>query len=267
VIAINFLGISERLNELLQLITELGLNARLIEDNAQWFPSVAEGIDFKSDYVTFSFGRGKPMSLLGGGLLCAKQPIAAPVLAHIKQAPPKPTLLALKIIAYNFLLTPQLYMFLNRNPWLRLGETKYVPLAQITYLDEYRRSLLDANFERYSKRHDHVQHSYNDAVLTRGIQQLDGSCVERRKRLLRYPLLCPDSVTRDNLLESMRAKGLGASSMYALPIDKVAGVDGLMRVPGVLKNASSFAARFMTIPIHTGVSHAYQKRIVALIKA
>jgi dTDP-4-amino-4,6-dideoxygalactose transaminase len=267
VIAINFLGISERLHELRQLIVEMGLDTRLIEDNAQWFPSISEEMGCKSDYVTFSFGRGKPMSLLGGGLLCAKQPIDAPVLASIGCAPCKEKLFSLKIIAYNFLLTPQFYMFLNRNPWLRLGETKYVPLTQITFLDEYRRSLLDANFERYSARHDDAQYSYDAAVLTSGIQQLDSSCAERRKRLLRYPLLCPNPAVRDDLLKSMHASGLGASSMYALPIDRIAGVDGLIRVPRVLKNAGSFAARFMTIPIHSGVSHAHQKRIVGLIKA
>lgn len=269
VIAINFLGIRERLNEIQRLITELELDARLIEDNAQWFPSYAEEMDFKSDYVTFSFGRGKPMSLLGGGLLCAKQPISASALARIGQAPGKQKLLALKIIAYNLLLTPQLYIFLNRNPLLRLGETRYVPLAQIAYLDEYRHSLLDANFELYSKRHNDALHSYDDAVLSSGsgIQQLDSSCTERRKRLLRYPLLCADSMIRDSLLERMRANGLGASSMYALPIDRIAGVDGLIRVPELLKNAKSFAARFMTLPIHSGVSRAYQKRIVVLINA
>lgn len=266
VIAINFLGITERLKELQQLIVELGLDTRLIEDNAQWFPSIAEEMDFKSDYVTFSFGRGKPMSLLGGGLLCAKQPIAASVLACIEQAPPRPTLLTLKIIAYNFLLTPQLYLFLNRNPWLRLGETKYVPLAQIAYLDPYRRSLLDANFEQYSKRDVDLQHSYNEAALAGLVQQLDSSCAERSKRLLRYPLLCPDSLIRDNLLESMRANGLGATAMYVLPIDQIPGVEGLIRVPALLKNASNFAARFMTMPIHSGVSKTYQKRIVRLIK-
>jgi dTDP-4-amino-4,6-dideoxygalactose transaminase len=266
VIAINFLGISERLDELQQLIARLGLRTRLIEDNAQWFPSIEEEMDFKSDYVTFSFGRGKPMSLLGGGLLSARRPVAASVLACIEKATRKQKLLALKIIAYNFLLTPQLYMLLNRNPWLRLGETKYVPLAQIAYMDDYRRSLLDSNFKLHSQRHNDLQRSYDQAVSSGGMQQLDSLCTLRRKQLLRYPLLCPDAVSRDNLLERMRAHGLGATSMYALPIDQIAGVNGLVIVPGLLKNANSFAARFMTMPIHSGVSQAYQKRMWVLIK-
>jgi dTDP-4-amino-4,6-dideoxygalactose transaminase len=266
VIAINFLGISERLDELQQLIAGLGLCTRLIEDNAQWFPSIEEEMDFKSDYVTFSFGRGKPMSLLGGGLLSARRPVAASVLACIEKTTRKQKLLALKIIAYNFLLTPQLYMLLNRNPWLRLGETKYVPLAQIAYMDDYRRSLLDSNFKLHSQRHDELPCSYDKALSSSGMQQLDSLCTLRRKRLLRYPLLCPDAVSRDNLLERMRAHGLGATSMYALPIDQIAGVNGLVIVPGLLKNANSFAMRFMTMPIHSGVSQAYQKRMWALIK-
>ena len=267
VIAINFLGISERLDELRQLIAALGLHARLIEDNAQWFPASKREMEFKSDYVTFSFGRGKPMSLLGGGLLCAKAPLAETVLARIEKPAAPSRLLALKIAAYNILLTPQLYLLLNRNPWLRLGETRYVPLAKIAQFDVYRRSLLAANFTRYCARENKLPPCFDAIAQENGLQQLDKNCAVRRKQLLRYPLLCPDMATRDKLLQQLCAAGLGASPLYAAAIDQIAGVDGLVVVPRVLKNARSFAERFITLPVHAQVTQRHQARILALIGA
>lgn len=265
VIAINFLGISERLRELQELIASLNLRTLVIEDNAQWFPTTEAEMDFTSDYVTFSFGRGKPLSLLGGGLLCARRPISAPVAAQIEQVAPAHSLLNLKIMAYNLLLTPQLYMLINRCPWLHLGDTRYAPLTRISCMDDYRRSLLDTNFSRYSLRRDHVQRIYDDG-LSGNLQQLSVVCRERTRRLLRYPLLCTDSATRDKLLERMHVNGLGATPMYMHPINQVAGVNGLVSVPGLLTNAKSFAARLMTLPMHLGVLPSYQERILALIK-
>jgi len=267
VIAINFLGISERLDELRKLIAGLNLRARLIEDNAQWFPSIISEMEFQSDYVTFSFGRGKPMSLLGGGLLCAKIPIAASVLVRIGQPAPPSRLLALKIVAYNLLLTPQLYQLLNRNPWVRLGETRYIPLAEIEPFDVYRRSLLAVNFTHYSSRKNELQQSFDSALLGSGLQCLDAQCAMRQRQLLRYPLLCPDRVTRDKLLAQLSAAGLGASPMYAEAIDQIAGVDGMVIVPGTLKNARDFAGRFMTLPVHMQVTEVHQARILALLKS
>lgn len=267
VIAINFLGISERLDELRQLIAAPGLRARLIEDNAQWFPASKTEMDFKSDYVTFSFGRGKPMSLLGGGLLCAKAPVAEIVLAGIEKPAPPSRLLALKIAAYNLLLTPQLYLLLNRNPWLRLGETRYVPLERIEQFDSYRRSLLAANFIGYSARENKLSQSLDSVALSSGVQRLDVDSAMRRKQLLRYPLLCPDTATRDKLLQQLCAAGLGASPLYAAAIDQIAGVDGLVVVPRGLKNAEDFAGRFITLPVHAQVTQRHQVRILALISA
>lgn len=267
VIAVNFLGISERLNELRQLISAQGSRARLIEDNAQWFPIIKSEMDFKSDYVVFSFGRGKPMSLLGGGLMCAKAPVAATLVDRIEKSAPSSRLLAVKISAYNLLLTPQLYLLLNRNPWLRLGETRYIPLTRIEQLDSYRYSLLAANFARYSARDNKLPQRFDSILLGSELQCLDVNCAMRRRQLLRYPLLCPDRVTRDKLLGRLCAAGLGASPMYAAAIDAIAGTEGLVVVPCALKNASEFAARFITLPVHAQVTRAHQAQILALLGA
>lgn len=267
IIAINFLGISERLHELRRLVSDLNLRTRLIEDNAQWFPSVISEMEFQSDYVTFSFGRGKPMSLLGGGLLCAKDQIAASAVAKIERALPRSRSLALKIAAYNLLLKPQFYQMLNRNPWLRLGETRYVPMDCIAQMDSYRRTLVASNFTLHSARNNELAQCFDSIVLASGLQRLDQHCAIRQRQLLRYPLLCPDNKVRDKLLARLSVAGLGASPMYAAAIDQISGVNDLVTVPDVLKNASDFAQRFMTLPVHGQVTESYQKRIMLLLGA
>lgn len=265
VIAINFLGIAERLEQLRDLIIHKGLATRLIEDNAQWFPSSTNEMHFFSDYVTFSFGRGKPLSLLGGGLLLSRGSLSCAASQHIASSQTSTALLKIKISAYNILLIPFFYMFLNRNPFLRLGETKYIPLQKIEALDAFRVSLLTSNFNSYSSCKTDLRQMYDDA--TDNLQQLLPLASLRAARLLRYPLLCKDGEIRDKLLAYMRDEGLGASAMYCVAIDKVDGVGGLVTIASSLENANSFACRFVTLPVNDSISKALRKKLCGLFAA
>src|SRR6185295_2502270 len=66
VVAVNFLGVPERAAPLRKLADAAG--ALLVDDCAQFFPlEAAEREWLLGDFVVLSFGRGKPLSLLGGG--------------------------------------------------------------------------------------------------------------------------------------------------------------------------------------------------------
>ena len=65
IVAVNFLGLPGRLPNLRQITDSA--ECLLIEDNAQWFPEPEDKL--YGDFVITSFGRGKPVNLLGGGLL------------------------------------------------------------------------------------------------------------------------------------------------------------------------------------------------------
>ncbi|HSC66445.1 MAG TPA: DegT/DnrJ/EryC1/StrS family aminotransferase [Cellvibrio sp.] len=265
IIAINFMGIAERLEQLRALIQSLGLRTRLIEDNAQWFPVAKNDVPVESDYAIFSFGRGKPLSLMGGGLLFTQSPLLSASISHIEPADVASVQLSLKIRIYNYLLIPQLFLMLNRNPFVGMGGTEYSALKKIQAMDEFRLLRLTANFSLYVARKFELKIFYDNVVLKNGLQKLAALRTQRARQLLRYPLLCPDAVIRDDLLQKMRACGLGATPMYAAAIDQVAGVDGLVTVPRRLENAESFASRFMTLPMHSGVSIIYQNEIKALL--
>lgn len=266
VIAVNFLGVTERLHELRQLIDSSGLPTKLIEDNAQWFPAQQADAATNSDYTLFSFGRGKPLSLLGGGLLRTHAPLNELAIQKIAVADAYSVVKRLKVHAYNLLLQPQLYFLLNRNRLFQLGATKYHALEKIQAMDAWRLSLVNENFARHAGRETMLPANYDEVVINNGIQQLSINALARRKRLLRYPLLCANSQQRDELLENMRKLGLGATAMYAAPINQIAGVDGLVHVPTPIVNAQQFACRFMTLPVHAGVTQVHRKKILAILQ-
>jgi dTDP-4-amino-4,6-dideoxygalactose transaminase len=266
VVAVNFLGIAERLMELRRLITELGLNTRIIEDNAQWFPSSDKEAIFSSDYVTFSFGRGKPLSLLGGGLLLSATPLDSSLVRKIAPAESPSRLLPWKIRAYNVLLKPQFYLLLNRNPLLSLGKTEYHPLNEVRFMDGFRCDLLLENFNAYRKRESTVADAIHSQVTDSGLQSLAALNSSRARRLLRYPLLCGSVEQRDALLKSCNNAGLGSTAMYANALDKVNGVAGRVTVPAALDNATHFARRFMTLPVHTGVTKYHQAKMKQILQ-
>jgi dTDP-4-amino-4,6-dideoxygalactose transaminase len=275
VIAVNFLGISEQLARIREMIAGLGLATRLIEDNAQWFPSQKSEANFDADYVVFSFGRGKPLSLLGGGLLLARMPLVATVAERISGGQAA-TLLRFKIRAYNLLLVPPLYLLLNRNPILHLGQTRFHPLDAVRAMDNFRTSLLAENFALYAGRAHRCSEedagaaaivtAYEEALALSGLQQMSALHTERRRRLLRYPLLCATVQRRDEVAARLLSAGLGATPMYAAAIDQVDGVDGRVTVPAALDNARDFARRFITLPLHTGVTSFYQQKICGLLR-
>jgi len=72
VIAVNLFGIPERFGKIRSTLHKR--NVYVIEDSAQGFPESGGFDSSHSDMVIFSFGRGKPVSLLGGGAVVINQP-------------------------------------------------------------------------------------------------------------------------------------------------------------------------------------------------
>lgn len=262
IIAVNFLGIREQLTELKQWLAQHP-RISLIEDNAQWFPDAEEFSELSGDYVVFSFGRGKPLSLLGGGLLLTKFPLTLSSLP-ITGTPGTASHFTLKATAYNLLLRPRLYQLLNRNPLLKLGETRYHALTGVNLMDEQRRRLLPENFKRYTDRSRDRERAY-DRFIPASLNCLDALRSSRRKRLLRYPLLVNDARQCTILLNNLRRAGLGATAMYQKPLPAIDGVRGMLDIKGNYQNAQDFADRLITLPLHEGVSQDSLRRINDII--
>lgn len=238
VVAVNFLGISDRLSQIKQLLPP---NTYLIEDNAQCYAALTRKKGITGDFAITSFGRGKPVSLLGGGLALfnSKLPVKPNIL------PSKHTrLLTLKIMLYNILLTPQLYFYINRLPFLNIGETCYHPLDSISHLDNDRIRLLTQNIEKHLSTFTAGQQAFHNEV-----QALDlaDSLKERTIRLLRHPLLAENINSREELLQQSYQLGLGLSAMYKKSLIEIDKISGLARSHSN-SNAKVFSQRLLTKP-------------------
>ena len=263
-IGMTFLGIRENWTQLLGFLQTCHPDIFIIEDNAQWCPDNNSQDVFSADYVIFSFGRGKPLSLLGGGLLCHKDALNKASLQLIQAASESP-LQPIKFHAYNFLLQPNFYWFLNHNPLFTLGKTQYHPLTRIAALDKLRGSLLGSNFLVYCQRDCQLENQYGLLLGELGFNY-PALQSNRRRRLLRYPVLCPDNVTRDKLLRALTLEGLGASSLYQRPLIDLPGLPPGIRYMGQNPNAGDFAQRLLTLPLHTGVKSKHLAKISRIFR-
>ncbi|WP_347330117.1 DegT/DnrJ/EryC1/StrS family aminotransferase [Marinimicrobium locisalis] len=261
VIAINFLGVAEPIKSLRVALNRPSV--AIIEDNAQWFPSKPQVQTTAADYQTFSFGRGKPVNLLGGGLLVSSNdPPRQPGTA--KGSALQRGLYYGKCMAYNTLLHPTMYQALARNPWLRLGETRYHEHTSIEAFPAGQAHLVRANIQTYWSHERRAEKSYRKhlAAINLLAPQIEAS----EERLLRYPLLLESRETRNALLHKLNERGLGATTLYSDTIDRVNDVpQQRLRQAGDNANAASFAQRFLTLPVHEGVKAHHIERTLTVI--
>lgn len=268
VVAVNFLGIAERLEELVARARVW--NACMIEDNAQWFPEPSsDGPLLVGDAMVLSFGRGKPVSLLGGGALLVREGWeSTPVLENLEAAA-SGRLLGLKIALYNRLLQPIWYGLIGRNPLLSVGETRYAPLPGIRAMDSRRLELLGTNVATWLVRDRWRETAIAEVLAGCAAVAVDLPRMlwERARRLLRYPLLCRDRDTRDRLLARLESAGLGATAMYREALPCVPGVASALGAIPALPGARAFAGHLLTLPVHDGVSRDDIEHMGAVIRA
>ncbi|MEX1056792.1 MAG: DegT/DnrJ/EryC1/StrS family aminotransferase [Natronospirillum sp.] len=266
VIAVNFLGVAERLLALRTLMSGFP-EVALIEDNAQWFPPSAEP-ELVGEYHVFSFGRGKAIGLLGGGLVAVRRDVPIkvgrlPASASMGRAWP------VKAWLVNQLARPQAFYWLNRLSFLRLGETHYRAFQGIQGIPTRIRHAFDVNHQHYLSLNGRAEIHYDAVFEALGWNRFEPLTGPRRGRLLRYPVLCKSPSHRERLLEMLTKAGLGASALYKTELARVNGVGS---VPGIvfhgnLPNAAHFAARLLTLPTHEHVSTRALEQISDVLNA
>lgn len=262
IIAINLFGIAERLEQLRTLTEQTG--ALLIEDSAQAFPGDNEKGIWQGDLVVLSFGRGKPVTLLGGGaVLCNQETLRGSELTRLlpeasKQAEaniPQQIAFWLKAHLYNWMINPGLYWIPKSLPFLQLGETHYHPLSSINAMDKRQLSMLPANVKAYQSNSMNTQNQLQGMLneldqKNSAILDLPSLCkCTKARRLLRYPLLVEQEF-RDQLVTKLQ--GLGVSKMYPAILPKINGLENTLP-QGEFPEAISFSKRILTLPTHSHV--------------
>lgn len=264
VIAVNFLGFRENLEGI-----KAALNGRgvwVIEDSAQAFPpaSSTSGI---ADCVVLSFGRGKPINLMGGGALLIRRDhiqSAGKIIQSLSESTLSTGLAwRLKRFIFNLLLSRLFYGFLVRVPFLGLGKTEFVALDSISSL-KMPPGLVRAGVESHQKRSYLIElYLENLAFLRergwlgpRELNQACVSCADSRDlpRLLRFPLLAPSTEIRDKAVSELQQAGIGANSLYGDPLPEIHGMPSrFAQCANNFPNAIDFSRHLILLPLHEDV--------------
>lgn len=259
VVGVGFLGIPERLELLSGICQEHSLV--LIEDSAQCFPPESSRIPL-ADFVVLSFGRGKPINLMGGGALLFNNEMVTACADFLQTYSVRSLRINFvwfaKRAIFNALMSRIAYYSLERLPFLGIGETRFHPLESISRL-EMPASLFQAGVCSFWSRpsiqpHYHARLGKLElagwTLLGKNAEGVSNSNGEHR--LLRYPVLAPDRETRDRALSALNSAGVGASAFYGAELSDIDGLEVFLDKRD-FPYAKEFSSRLLTLPAHEDV--------------
>ena len=262
IVAVDLFGIPERFEALRRIANSV--DAVLIEDSAQSFPVAGDSHDWHGDLVVISFGRGKPVSLLGGGAVLHRGGRLAELLPLGSEQPElswsATVVMKGKMHLYNKMISPYLYWLPESLPFLHLGETRYHPLQEIKAMEPERLALLPANITAYQADELLIQKKLASMLEEFDfpenlLQNLPKICETLgNRKLLRYPLLV-DPAIRDKLYRELKRNGLGPSKMYPGTLPTIPGVEKFVAGQDDFPQAEAFASRILTLATHNGIGH------------
>lgn len=225
------------------------------------------------DVGLYSFDKGKNVTSIDGGVLVTNsESVAAAITQETKflrkSTSAESAAHVAKLLIYAAFLHPRRYWLPNSLPFLGLGTTPYqtdYPLAQYdTWMAPLGHRLLArldtvaalrrTNAERYQK-------LLPWGAKLQHVMPQQGAI----PAYLRYPLLIhPDY--RNQVLEALRANGIGATASYPSAISDVPQLQGVFsREDCEASGGQDVARRIVTLPTHGYVTEEDQIRIAEVI--
>lgn len=254
VVAAHSLGIMQPLDDIDAVCR--GADCMLIEDSAQSFPRESYGQPV-GDLVVHSFGRGKPGGALGGGALFVRNELAEHIADRDRFgiADHGPTLLArLGLLLHRVMLKSGPYGVVESAPFLHVGETRYRELTRIAPLEAGRQAVALAGVRQWRSIGSRAGFAVRNAVD--GVEGFSDLLARfpgtDPTSLLRYPLLADTPGLADDAVREMRGQGIGASRFYGKALPDLDDLPDKLR--DEVPNAADFAARLLTLPVHSDVS-------------
>lgn len=215
-----------------------------IEDSAQSLMprQINNGSIMAADYVLFSFGRGKPLPLGGGGALIAKEQNTLSLVKKKLRGMPLQSTNRLFPLAVQLLSRPCFYWMLELLP-LGLGRTIYDTSFSTAPMSSLHQRIGDRALIRL-KRLDRHRGNISRIYCT-----YFGGNVEKVPSHIRFPLL----VANQNQVSTITK--LGARRLYPLALcDLPDFVNNLCKVGSEsLPGAREIASQLITLPTHLSV--------------
>ncbi len=271
VVAPHLLGFPMDLGALRERTQKAG--AFLIDDAAQGLgarrqarPSGGGG-----DVGVLSFGRGKPVTTLGGGALVCDDPELVQLFEPVMAGLERPARLAscrtaVEAALYGFLLRPEVYWLPSRLPFLKVGHTEFDPEFPIRSLASIKYGLLVQGFKRLDLVSEARRRIAERLIAGfKGVQELElfEKPAEGYATYLRFPMLCRDREARDASADALRRAGVAAGPLYPDALNRIAPLRGVSPDAGQsYPAAEALAERLLVLPTYPHVSPAVRARIV-----
>jgi dTDP-4-amino-4,6-dideoxygalactose transaminase len=267
IIAVNFLGIPERVSEIKEITKSNSIV--IIEDSAQGVAKTELDNYWKGDLIITSFGRGKPISLFGGGAVLYKNKEFSqhlPKVTPISLSLLKKLIYQFKVSLVNILSSPLPYYFLTKLPFLSLGETHFKPLEKLEALSRQQQNYLTHAKQSYDST---TQLNHEISAMVRSLNcdliiDLPKICkLDLNQPLLRYPLLITDINLKNRIAYNLEKEGLGISYMYQKPLINIDSIPSKVKLSTqIAAIAEKFSQQLITLPTHSDIN----TRIIDKIK-
>ncbi|MGD0485615.1 MAG: DegT/DnrJ/EryC1/StrS family aminotransferase [Syntrophorhabdales bacterium] len=243
----------------------------LVEDAAQAFGNTVCGFPEKKlgllgDAGFFSFGRGKPIGALHGGLAITGSPEiheqAKAIYGRLDGISSLGGLASfVAFLLSSCLSDPRLYWIPQMMPFLRLGETHFSPDFPLKKGCSGVIPVLDLLFRSLQK--EKQIREENSSWYRHYLLPASGSALSLRDRYpyLRYPLLVRDWTLRDKLLGRLSSEGTGAAGLYPCPLNELPDLKERLDDRRRYRNAGILARSLITLPVHPGVTAGAREKI------
>ena len=254
VVVCHLFGIALDINEIREIV---GPEILIIDDAAQGYGLKVKGrfLGTGGDAGFYSFGRGKNLSIVGGGLLVTDDDnlagkIAALIKSEFKEATDSVSGY-IKARSYNLVTRASIFGILSRLPGMKLGRSVFDPDFEIARLSDFKIRLLHRicktaekmNAERLDLSMQYLSILGDNPSVAIPKSQMDG-----QPGSLRLPVLIADTGKRREVLRIGDCRGLGLSTMYPTALN---GVEALPeRMTYNLDGAEAIAESIVTLPTH-----------------
>jgi len=263
----------------MQRIRDAGhkLGTFLVDDAAQALGSTwnGEGAGLLGDVGFYSFGRGKALAAIEGGLIVTNSDeIAAAIRQEEETLPggsPSHNIgLLLQLLVYALFLKPRLYWIPNSMPFLKLGSTEFDPQFPMFRLPALLRNLLPKLMERLGE-FNRIRRANAAALASElggipsfaALRPVEGSS----PNYIRFPLLAGDQARRDRAIASLRAAGIGASPFYPGAICDIEGIAPHMAIRDFHRpKAEEVSRRLLTLPTHPYITDRDKQVIINTLR-
>ena len=245
----------------------------VVEDAAQAMGETIGGtkVGTLGDVGFFSLGRGKPFSVVEGGIILTNRDDVASVLKGLVDRLPRYGFLSLlgviaRAVALMVLVHPRFFWLPRSMPFLRLGETIFDPGFRMLRMSSFQAGLARNWRERLERMRQTRKTMAGEWVAILEAGRIQGSRLAKRPLpgLLRFPLRIGDSEKRANLLREGAAGGLGIMPVYPTSIAAIPELSGRVE-DRKFPVAERCAGELVTLPTHAYLTGEDVSRIGRLV--